>query len=59
LKNSSEYILGANFYPTNSRNHRLNFQVMDVNHSPVGSTFGYYTAGQNGTTISTAFSVFF
>ena len=59
FSNSSEYLAGLNFYPANTRNHRLNFQVMDVNHSPVGSTFGYYTAGQHGTTISAAFSVFF
>jgi len=59
FSNSSEYLAGVNFYPVNTRNHRLNFQVMDVNHSPVGSTFGYYTAGQHGMSISAAFSVFF
>jgi hypothetical protein len=57
--NSSEYLAGMNVYPTDSRNHRLNFQIIDVNRSPVGSTFGYYTAGQTGTTYSIAFSVFF
>jgi Protein of unknown function (DUF3011) len=57
--NSSEYLAGANFYPVNSRNHRLNVQVIDVNRSPVSSTFGYYVAGQKGTTVSAAFSVFF
>jgi hypothetical protein len=57
--NSSEYLAGANFYPFNTRNHRLNIQVMDVNGSPVSSTFGYYVGGQDGTTLSTAFSVFF
>jgi hypothetical protein len=30
-----------------------------VNRSPVSSTFGYYVGGQKGTTVSTAFSVFF
>ena len=59
FSNSSEYVAGFNFYPANTRNHRLNFQVMDVNRSPVGSTFGYYTSGQDGTTLSVAFSVFF
>jgi hypothetical protein len=34
-------------------------QVIDVNHSPVSSTFGYYVGGQDGTTVSAAFSVFF
>jgi hypothetical protein len=32
---------------------------MDVNHSPVNSTFGYYTGGQDGTTVSLAASIFF
>jgi hypothetical protein len=56
---SSEYLAGVNFYPANTRNHRLNFQVIDVNRSPVSSTFGYYVGGQTGTTFSAAFSVFF
>jgi hypothetical protein len=56
---SSEYLIGANWYPFDTRNHRLNLQVIDVNHSPVSSTFGYYTGGQDGTTVSAAFSVFF
>ena len=49
--NSSEYLVGLNFYPTTTRNHRLNLQVMDVNRSPVSSTFGYYVGGQDGTTV--------
>lgn len=56
---SSEYLAGANFYPVDTRNHRLTVQVNDVNHSPVSSTFGYYVGGQTGTTYSIAFSVFF
>ena len=56
---SSEYIGGGNFYPFDTRNHRLNVQIQNVNHSPVSSTFGYYVGGQTGTTFSTAFSVFF
>lgn len=56
---SSEYLVGMNFYPANTRNHRLNVQLIDVNRSPVSSTFGYYTGGQNGQTLSVAFSVFF
>jgi len=56
---SSEYLLGMNFYPANTRNHRLNVQVIDVNKSPVSSTFGYYTGGQDGTTVSVSFSIFF
>jgi Protein of unknown function (DUF3011) len=56
---SSEYIVGMNFYPVNTRNHRLNVQVIDVNGSPASSTFGYYVGGQRGTTVAAAFSVFF
>jgi hypothetical protein len=57
--NASEYLVGMNFYPADTRNHRLNLQLIDVNRSPVSSTFGYYTAGQNGTTWSAAFSILF
>ena len=57
--NSHEYGGGMNFYPANTRNHRLNLQVLDVDQSPVSSTFGYYVGGQTGTTVSAAFSVFF
>jgi hypothetical protein len=57
--NSSEYLAGVNIYPADTRNHRLNVQVIDVNRSPVSSTFGYYVGGQDGTTVSVAFSVFF
>lgn len=56
---SSEYGGGLNYYPFNTRNHRLNVQVLDVNRSPVSSSFGYYTGGQDGTTVATAFSIFF
>ena len=56
---SNEYIGGMNWYPFDSRNHRLNAQIQRVNRSPVSSTFGYYVGGQVGTTYSTAFSIFF
>jgi len=56
---SSEYIVGANWYPFPTRNHRLNLQLMDVNKSPVSSTFGYYTGGQDGWTLASSFSIFF
>jgi hypothetical protein len=48
-----------NYYLANSRNHRFNLQVLNVDHSPVSSTFGYYVGGQTGTTVSAGFSVFF
>jgi hypothetical protein len=56
---SSEYGVGMNWYPYPTRNHRLNLQLLDVNDSPVSSTFGYYTGGQDGWTLASSFSVFF
>ena len=56
---SSEYLVGMNFYPFDTRDTRLNVQFMDVNSSPVGSTFGYYTAGQDGETVAVAYSLLF
>jgi hypothetical protein len=43
---------GVNLYPINSRSWRLNAQVMRVYKSSAGGTFGLYTAGQTGTTIT-------
>ncbi|MBP1659983.1 MAG: hypothetical protein H6P95_1175 [Candidatus Aminicenantes bacterium] len=54
-----EYLAGANYYPFQTRNHRLNLHVINVNRSPVSSTFGYYVGGQKGTTVSLAASFFF
>ena len=59
FKDSSEYLAGMNLYPFDTRNHRLNLQLMEVNRSPVSSSFGYYVGGQDGFTVSTAFSIFF
>ncbi len=56
---SSEYGVGMNWYPWPTRNHRLNLQLLDVNRSPVSSTFGYYTGGQDGWTLASSFSIFF
>ena len=56
---SSEYGIGLNYYPFPTRNHRLNVQLLDVNKSPVSSTFGYYTGGQDGWTLASSFSIFF
>lgn len=43
---------GASFYPYGNRNWRLNLHLIHVEKSPTGSSFGYYTAGQTGTTLS-------
>jgi hypothetical protein len=56
---SSEWILGMNYYPTDTRNHRVNLQYINVDRSPVSSSFGYYVGGQDGNTVSLAASVFF
>jgi hypothetical protein len=59
FSDSREYILGMNYYITDSRNNRLNLQVIDVDKSPVSSNFGYYTGGQSGYTVAAAISIFF
>lgn len=59
FNNSDEYIVGLNFYPFNTRNVRLNAQVIFVNRSPVNSVFGYYTGGQKGTTYAVHSSILF
>jgi hypothetical protein len=56
---SHEYIGGTNYYPFDSRNYRLNVQVINVDRSPVSSLFGYYVGGQKGWTYAGAFSVLF
>jgi hypothetical protein len=43
---------GANIYPTTTRSWRLNVHILHVYKCPASSTFGYYTGGQTGTTIS-------
>jgi hypothetical protein len=56
---ASEYLVGANIFPFDTRDYRLNLQLTNVNRSPVSSAFGYYTAGLDGTTSSVAFSILF
>jgi hypothetical protein len=50
---------GLNFYPSGTRSWRLNLHVMHVDKSPASSTFGYYLAGQTGTTFSIGTDVLF
>jgi hypothetical protein len=59
FSNSSEYLAGMNFYPANTRNHRLNLQAIDVHHAPVSSAFGYYIGGLSGPVVAATFSVYF
>ena len=43
-----EFFGGTNYYPWNTRNLRLNTQLIYAYHSPVNSTFGFYTGQQTG-----------
>lgn len=43
---------GVNFYPIKTRSWRLNAQVWYVYKAAAGGTFGLYTAGQTGTSIT-------
>ena len=43
-----EFIGGSNYYPWNTRNIRLNTQLIYVYHSPVNSTFGFYIGQTTG-----------
>ncbi len=56
---SHEYIAGMNYYPYDTRNIRINLQLIDVTRSPVNSLFGYYVGGQTGTTFSLGSSFYF
>ena len=46
--NSKEFIIGTNYYPWNTRNIRLNTQLIGADRSPVNSTFGFYNGLQTG-----------
>jgi hypothetical protein len=50
--NSKEFIIGTNYYPWDTRNIRLNTQVINVDHSPVSSTFGFYLGQITGPVFS-------
>jgi hypothetical protein len=43
---------GSSYYPFGNRSWRVNLHLIYVNKSSAASSFGYYTAGQTGTTIS-------
>ena len=54
-----EFILGSNYYPWNTRNLRLNLQVINVSHSPVSSTFGFYIGQITGQVVTIGFTSFY
>ena len=43
---------GVSVYPTGQQGWRLNLHLIHVDRSPAASNFGFYTAGQTGTTMS-------
>ena len=47
-----EFITGGNYYPWNTRNIRVNLHIINVDHSPVNSTFGFYNAQITGTIVA-------
>ena len=51
-RNPWEVAGGASLYPYGSRSWRINLHIIHVEKSPASSNFGFYTAGQTGTTIS-------
>ena len=59
FNDSTETGIGSNYYPTNTRNFRVNGFLSFVDSSSAGGSFGYYTAGQSGTIVSLATDIFF
>lgn len=57
--NPKEFIVGGNYYPWNSRNARLNIQLINVDHSPVSSTFGFYLGQLTGQVFSIGITGFY
>jgi hypothetical protein len=54
-----EFIIGSNYYPWNTRNLRLNLQLINVDHSPVSSTFGFYLGQITGQVVSVGFTALY
>jgi hypothetical protein len=54
-----EFIFGGNYYPWNTRNLRLNVQLINVSHSPVSSTFGFYIGQITGQVVSIGFTTLY
>jgi len=54
-----EFIVGTNYYPWNTRNIRLNAQLIEARHSPVNSTFGFYVGQQTGPIFSIGLATFY
>jgi len=57
--NPKEFIIGGNYYPWKSRNARLNVQLINVDHSPVSSTFGFYIGQLTGQVFTVGVTAFY
>src|SRR5215472_12035990 len=54
-----EFIFGSNYYPWNTRNLRLNVQLINVDRSPVNSTFGFYVGQLTGKVFTVGFTTLY
>lgn len=57
--NSKEFIVGGNYYAWKSRNARLNIQLINVDRSPVSSTFGFYLGQLKGQVFTIGMTAFY
>ena len=54
-----EFIAGGNYYPWDTRNLRLNLQLINVDQSPVSSTFGFYMGKITGQVLAIGFTALY
>jgi hypothetical protein len=57
--NSKEFIFGGNYYPWDTRNLRLNVHIINVDGSPVSSTFGFYMGKITGQVVAIGFTAMY
>jgi hypothetical protein len=54
-----EFLVGGNVYPARNRNYRVNAQLINVDHSPVNSTFGFYMGQLKGPIFTIGVTAFY
>lgn len=54
-----EFLYGGNWYPGRNRQWRLNLHIINVDHSPVNSTFGFYMGQLKGPIIAVGASALY
>jgi hypothetical protein len=54
-----EFIVGGNYYPWDTRNLRMNIQLINVDQSPVSSTFGFYMGKITGQVLAIGFTALY